>query len=113
MEHRATIHTCSIRENTVTRPILLCYLSHNRWRLPLSRHAHAAYVGAISPRRWDIVVDLRQLRYLVGVADNSTFSAAAERLRVAQPALTRQIHDLERELGVELFVPGARRATLT
>lgn len=58
-------------------------------------------------------MDLRQLRYLVGVADNSTFSAAAERLRVAQPALTRQIHDLERELGVELFVPAARRATLT
>jgi DNA-binding transcriptional LysR family regulator len=50
---------------------------------------------------------------MVGVADASTFSAAAERLRVAQPALTRQIRDLEHELGVELFVRGARRATLT
>jgi len=58
-------------------------------------------------------VDLRQLRYIVGVADETTFSAAAERLRVAQPALTRQIRDLEHELGLKLFVRGARRATLT
>ncbi|HEV8497856.1 MAG TPA: LysR family transcriptional regulator [Gemmatimonadaceae bacterium] len=58
-------------------------------------------------------MDLRQLRYIVGVADESTFSAAAQHLRVAQPALTRQIRDLESELGVGLFVRGARRATLT
>jgi len=111
--NRGTIDECSIQEHVVTGPILLCYPSHNHAPPPLSRHGNAAYVGSLSPRRRDIVVDLRQLRYVVGVADESTFSAAAERLRVAQPALTRQIRALEKELGVELFVRGARRATLT
>src|SRR5205809_5272112 len=45
-------------------------------------------------------VELRHLRYLVAIADAGSFSRAAEVLRVAQPALTRQIHDLEAELGV-------------
>jgi DNA-binding transcriptional LysR family regulator len=59
------------------------------------------------------VVELRHLRYLVAVADAGTFVRAAEQLRVAQPALSRQINDLERELAVELFAAGARKATLT
>ena len=58
-------------------------------------------------------MELRHLRYLVAIADAGTFVRAAERLRVAQPALTRQIHDLEKELGAPLFEPAARRATLT
>jgi DNA-binding transcriptional LysR family regulator len=58
-------------------------------------------------------VDLRHLKYLVAVADAGTIARAAEQLRVAQPALTRQLKDLQRELQVDLLVPGARRATLT
>ena len=58
-------------------------------------------------------MELRHLRYLVAIADAGTFGRAAETLRVAQPALTRQIHDLEEELGAELFDSGARKATLT
>lgn len=58
-------------------------------------------------------MELRHLRYLVAVADAGTFVRAAEVLRVAQPALSRQINDLEEELGVELFEEGARKATLT
>lgn len=58
-------------------------------------------------------MELRHLRYLVAIADAGTFVRAAEQLRVAQPALTRQIHDLEKELGVELFDARARKATLT
>src|SRR5690349_15436094 len=58
-------------------------------------------------------MELRHLRYLVAIADAGTFVAAAKQLRVAQPALTRQIHDLERELEVALFEKGARKATLT
>jgi DNA-binding transcriptional LysR family regulator len=58
-------------------------------------------------------MELRHLRYLVGIADAGTFGRAAELLRVAQPALTRQIHDLEQELGLELFDSSARKATLT
>ena len=58
-------------------------------------------------------MDLRHLRYLVAVAEAGTFSGAAERLRIAQPALTRQLRDLQDELSSRLFEPGARRATLT
>ena len=58
-------------------------------------------------------MELRHLRYLVAVADAGTFVRASEHLRVAQPALSRQINDLEKELKVELFEEGARKATLT
>ena len=41
-------------------------------------------------------MELRHLRYLIAIADAGAFVRAAEVLRVAQPALTRQMHDLER-----------------
>ncbi len=58
-------------------------------------------------------MELRHLRYFIAVAEESTFVAAATRLHLAQPALTRQIHDLEREIGVALFDRGPRGSTLT
>lgn len=51
---------------------------------------------------------LRHLRYFVGIVDAGSFSRAAESIHVAQPALSQQIADLERELGVTLFVRSAR-----
>ncbi|HSI83297.1 MAG: LysR family transcriptional regulator [Candidatus Methylacidiphilales bacterium] len=58
-------------------------------------------------------MELRHLRYFVAVAEELSFTKAARRLRLAQPSLTRQIKNLEEEIGVELFERANNRITLT
>ena len=58
-------------------------------------------------------MDLRHTRTFVTVAELGTVSKAAQKLRVAQPALSRQIGDLEQELGFRLFDRVGRRLALT
>jgi DNA-binding transcriptional LysR family regulator len=58
-------------------------------------------------------VELRHLRYFLAVGEASNFTKAAARLRVAQPALSRQIQDLEEEIGVSLLRRSSRGVTLT
>jgi LysR family transcriptional regulator, cyn operon transcriptional activator len=58
-------------------------------------------------------MDLRHLRYFVAVAETGAFARAAARLRITQPALWRQVHSLEAELGVQLFERAGRRVRVT
>jgi LysR family hca operon transcriptional activator len=59
-------------------------------------------------------MDLRHLRYFVAVAEEGSLTVAAEkRLRTAQPSLSRQMRDLEAELGCELMIRSAKGVQLT
>jgi DNA-binding transcriptional LysR family regulator len=58
-------------------------------------------------------VELRHLRYFLAAGEALNFTKAAARLRVAQPALSRQVHDLEDEIGVKLVRRSPRGLTLT
>lgn len=58
-------------------------------------------------------MEFRVLKYFLAVAQEENISAAAERLHVTQPTLSRQLKDLEDELGKTLFIRGSRRISLT
>ncbi len=58
-------------------------------------------------------ITLRQIQALLAVAEFGSFTRAAERLHVAQPALSQHVRDLESELGIKLFDRTTRRVELT
>jgi DNA-binding transcriptional LysR family regulator len=58
-------------------------------------------------------LDYRHLRFFIAVAEDLSFTRAAARLRVAQPHLSREIRQLERELDVSLFLRDHRQVALT
>jgi DNA-binding transcriptional LysR family regulator len=66
------------------------------------------------PNRYKIRrVELRHVRYFIAVAECLNFSKAAQLLHIAQPPLSRQIRQLEEDLGVALFLRNKRRVVLT
>jgi LysR family transcriptional regulator, hca operon transcriptional activator len=63
---------------------------------------------------WEVEMELRHLRYFIGVADAGSLTVAAEqKLNTSQPSLSRQIRDLEQEVGVQLMNRGAQGIELT
>lgn len=58
-------------------------------------------------------MEIRQLRYFVAVVEEGTVTGAARRLNMTQPPLTAQLHNLENELGCQLFAHEGRRLHLT
>ncbi len=58
-------------------------------------------------------MDIRQLRYLIALADERHFTRAAEREHIAQPALSQQIRRLEEEVGIALVERTTRRVAMT
>lgn len=60
-----------------------------------------------------MILDIRQLRYFLAVAAERNFSRAAERLNMAQPPLSRQIQQIEQEVGASLFDRASRPLALT
>lgn len=60
-----------------------------------------------------LYMEIRVLRYFIEVAREQNITAAAERLHITQPTLSKQLMDLENELGKKLFVRGKRKTLLT
>ncbi len=58
-------------------------------------------------------MELRDLQYFLAVAREESITRAAEALHMTQPPLSRQLKNLEEELGVQLFIRGSRKITLT
>lgn len=56
---------------------------------------------------------IQQIKYAIGIAETGSFNKAAEKLYVSQPSLTSTIHDLENDLGIQIFNRSGRGVTLT
>ena len=63
--------------------------------------------------KYNFFMELRVLKYFLAVAEVGNITKAANSLHLTQPTLSRQLQDLERELGQKLFIRGSHRITLT
>ncbi len=58
-------------------------------------------------------MELRELKYFLAVTREQSISKAAEALYITQPNLSRQMQNLEKEIGQQLFIRGTKKITLT
>jgi len=79
----------------------------------MASYAAKAWLGPHHNRRGARTIEIRELRSFVHIAHAGSVSRAAAELYIAQPALSRQIHKLETELGTPLFVRYGRGVRLT
>ena len=79
----------------------------------LYRHMTFCYAMRRRNAEGGAAMDVRVLRYFLAVAQEESFSRAAQALYLSQPTLSRQIRDLEKELGVALFVRASHNVRLT
>lgn len=77
----------------------------------LNKHDRKSH--AILNEEGEYLMELRVLQYFLTVAREQSVSGAAEYLHLTQPTLSRQLKDLEEELGKQLFIRGNRKITLT
>ena len=87
---------------------LPCLVLHVQCIISFVLYARGAYI-----LRMDRYIDLKRLQTFVTVSEQGTVSKAALLLRITQPALSRQLQDLQDELGVKLFERVGRRLLLT
>ena len=78
----------------------------------LKRYAALCYNKAQKQKR-GVPMDIRVLQYFLTVAREESITRAAEALRMTQPPLSRQLKDLEDELGKQLLIRGSKKVTLT
>ena len=72
-----------------------------------------AIIDKHSFNSYNIIMELRELKYFLAVAREQSISKAASSLFVTQPNLSRQMQNLEKEIGQQLFIRGTRKITLT
>jgi DNA-binding MarR family transcriptional regulator len=96
--------------------LMMFVLIYLRDDLPLGfEFAQYRFICSAMPFRHKLTsaLELRHLRYFLAVGEASSFTKAAAQLRVAQPALSRRVQDLEDEIGVDLLRRSPRGVTLT